>query len=304
MALSFRRSFRPAFAPLAALALAGGVFHSIVSAAAHEIRRAALPLGDGRIALAPARDHILVCDTLFAAGSGTRDGPWIAGRVWYPDGKVRVEGAVAWPEARIRILREGEIRIIESNGLPLNQRTGEFPAARGSAAFAHDRTLHAIAAQHVRLQLAAEPKEAAVPGCVGIGMAGITLTGVALYSGLDAMGRDAAAHEIQDRCNGHPQRRGQYHYHQWSPCIPDRGEAGGHSALAGYMLDGFGIYGPRGEDGRPLRNAQLDSCHGHRHRIRWDGRETVMYHYHFTEEYPYSIGCFRGTPAAVRDYSQ
>jgi hypothetical protein len=28
----------------------------------------------------------------------------------------------------------------------------------------------------------------------------------------------------------------------------------------------------------------------------WDGERTEVYHYHFTQEYPYTIGCFHGTP--------
>jgi hypothetical protein len=51
------------------------------------------------------------------------------------------------------------------------------------------------------------------------GEAGIMLTGVPLLNGFDAGMRDAAAHEVQDTCSGHPQREGQYHYHSLSPCI-------------------------------------------------------------------------------------
>jgi hypothetical protein len=31
----------------------------------------------------------------------------------------------------------------------------------------------------------------------------------------------------------------------------------------------------------------------------WDGEERVMYHYHMTFKYPFSIGCFRGTPVSA-----
>ena len=31
----------------------------------------------------------------------------------------------------------------------------------------------------------------------------------------------------------------------------------------------------------------------------WDGEVVEMYHYVFTEDYPYTIGCFRGTPARL-----
>jgi hypothetical protein len=118
------------------------------------------------------------------------------------------------------------------------------------------------------------------------------LTGAAVYNGLDGAGRDAVAHEVMDACGGHPDRSGRYHYHGLPSCIDDAGD--GHSALFGYALDGFGIYGRRGDDGAILSNADLDACHGHSHAIEWDGRTVELYHYHATWEYPYTAGCLRG----------
>ncbi len=93
---------------------------------------------------------------------------------------------------------------------------------------------------------------------------------------------------------GHPQSSSEYHYHAVSRCLSDSGT--GHSQLVGYAFDGFGIYGPRGESGTPVTDADLDECHGHTHSITWDGQTVSMYHYHATTEYPYTVGCFRGTP--------
>ena len=39
----------------------------------------------------------------------------------------------------------------------------------------------------------------------------------------------------------------------------------------------------------------LDACHGHTHAILWDGASKEMYHYHATWDFPYTIGCLRGT---------
>jgi hypothetical protein len=61
-------------------------------------------------------------------------------------------------------------------------------------------------------------------------------------------------------------------------------------------MDGFGIYGNRGANGESLTDADLDECHGHTHDILWNGQMVSMYHYHATYEYPYTLGCFRGTP--------
>lgn len=39
----------------------------------------------------------------------------------------------------------------------------------------------------------------------------------------------------------------------------------------------------------------LDECHGRASQVLWEGKEVNMYHYVLTSEYPYTIGCFRGT---------
>src|SRR5262249_17759606 len=81
-------------------------------------------------------------------------------------------------------------------------------------------------------------------------------------------------------CWGHPYME-QYHYHAYSwKCFPNQGMAGEHSPLFGYAIDGFGVFGPRGEDGKLVTNDDLDECHGHTHEIDWDGEKKVMYHYH------------------------
>jgi hypothetical protein len=108
------------------------------------------------------------------------------------------------------------------------------------------------------------------------------------------MGRDAVAWESQDHCEGHPNVAG-YHYHSVSPCIADEGA--GHSDLVGFALDGYPIYGHRGEGGQALTNDDLDECHGHTHEVELDGELVETYHYHATWEFPYVVGCFHGTNA-------
>jgi hypothetical protein len=51
--------------------------------------------------------------------------------------------------------------------------------------------------------------------------------------------------------------------------------------------------------GRELTNADLDACHGRVSEVDWDGTRVSMYRYVLTREYPYTIGCFRGTPVSV-----
>ncbi len=130
-----------------------------------------------------------------------------------------------------------------------------------------------------------------------MGMVGVISNGVPLFNALDDAGRDAVAHEVQDHCNGHPMKQGEYHYHGPSSCIKG---ATDNNTLIGYALDGFGIYSMFDADGKELTNRDLDECHGRVSRVMWDGKEVNMYHYVLTREYPYTVGCFKGTPVQAR----
>jgi hypothetical protein len=130
-----------------------------------------------------------------------------------------------------------------------------------------------------------------------MGPVGVMLSGAMFFNALDAAGLDAVAHEVRDRCGGHPQGTGLYHYHAHSDCLEDYWTS--HSKLLGYAFDGFGLFGSRGEHGNRLTNADLDACHGHTHTVSWDGEWRDLYHYHATDEYPYLIGCYRGVPGTV-----
>jgi len=259
----------------------------------------ALPLGDGKVATSPRVGYVFACQTTFGNnGAPPGSAPWITGDTWNPAAKPAVQGEVAWPNARLEVAREGTERVVRTNNLPTHA-TGSFPIARSDPAYQYDGNPNAIREQDVLQRLPATPQAAAVATCVPQGMIGFALSGAALFNALDAAGRDAAAHEVQDRCSGHPERQGQYHYHSFSPCLRDAaGDAGRHSDLVGYALDGYGLYGPFGENGARLTNADLDACHGHTHTIPWDGAPVSLYHYHVTREYPYTVGCYHGTPAA------
>jgi hypothetical protein len=128
-----------------------------------------------------------------------------------------------------------------------------------------------------------------------LGVIGWALSGAAIFNAFDAAGRDAPAWEILDSCHGHPERAGIYHYHDWSPCLGRF--AASADAPVGWMLDGFPILGPVDSTGRAVTNATLDACHGRVGPVELaPGRVVTMYHYRFTAEFPYTIGCFRGTP--------
>jgi hypothetical protein len=259
---------------------------------AHEPDLTRLPLGDGKISDAPRRGWIWACRVDPNGGGADRNGPWIKEDGTFDfTAKAVVAGSVSWPHA-FRVARESDRREFSTNDYP-SHPTGKFPINPDSEAYRYDRNPNRIRGQSIAFELPADPVPAEAPSCAP-GAVGILLSGAVLFNALDAPGRDAVAHETQDSCQGHPQESGVYHYHSLSTCVPDEVDATGHSKLVGYALDGFGIYGRHGEGGKILTSADLDECHGHTHEILWDGKKVVMYHYHATWDFPYTVGCLRG----------
>jgi hypothetical protein len=149
----------------------------------------------------------------------------------------------------------------------------------------------------LNIQLPKYPKVSAKPNPIAALPIGVTLTGTVWHAEIANASNTAwyppASVLPVDQCWGHPYAQ-QYHLHGYSwKCFPNQGTEG-HSPLFGYALDGFGIYGPRGDDGKMVTNAQLDECHGHTHPVMWDGKMQNIYHYHLNNEFPYAVGCFRG----------
>lgn len=260
-----------------------------------------LPVGDGKIATTgPRVGYVYACPRYaasFAAGAAAGagvPGPWFSedGRWYYPDRKAHVRGHVQHDGAFSETTSEG-VRVIKTNDLPRNHTTGRFPVATDDTAYQYDRNPNTITAQELTYVLAAAPTYG-VPQCIGHEV-GVMLSGVVLFSALDAGGRDAGAWEVQDDCSGHPEPTGSYHYHTPSPCLAKADVA----EVVGYALDGFPITGARVRDGNGLTTRDLDECHGITSAVRMDGRDVRTYHYVMTPDYPYSVSCFRGRPTTT-----
>jgi hypothetical protein len=272
-----------------------GALGAAVAFAGTFVDKTRLPLGDGKYSTRAKKGYVYSCITNFAGGGAFREGPWIdrSTNSWDSTKKIAVQGSVRWVPRFSAKLASSNLRL-RGNGVPPHV-TGVYPVRSSDPAYQYDRNPNSIRSYTLEVQLPPDPKVAAGPICVG-GTIGVMRSGIPLYSAFDALGRDAAAHEIQDRCSGHPQRSGQYHYHSLPACISDGGSKRSHSALLGWALDGFGIYGLRGEQGVEMTTNTLDVCHGHTHQITWNGRSLPMYHYHATRDFPYVISCYRATP--------
>ena len=259
---------------------------------AHTLDPHHLPLGDGKVSSEPRSGYVYSCQQDFSDGRGAQHaGDWIQGSTCDVTAKLAVQGEVLWPNAEFTISASDSTRRLLGNGLPLDHSTGIFPIQRNDPAFQYDRNPNRITEQHISVNVPRNPELQQTATCVPMGMIGVTLDGVAFFNALDADGRDAVAHEVQDKCNGHPQHEGQYHYHGPSSCVPGASE---RNHLLGYALDGFGIYSGIDEMGKEISNDELDECHGTTSPVLWDGKRVTMYHYVMTREYPYTIGCFRG----------
>ncbi len=254
-----------------------------------------LPLGDDRYEVdGPRNGYVYSCITDFNGGGAFEQGPWIddAAATWDLSKKVSVEGRVHW-DSEFTQRVSGSERELAGNGLP-PQTSGTFPVEATDPAYEYDRNPNSISSYELRASLPADPERADEPSCVG-GTVGLMKNGIPLFSPFDAGGRDAVATEIQDHCDAHPEKTGQYHYHGLSTCLyRDSDESS--SVLLGWALDGFGIYVERDSEGTMLSSADLDTCHGRTSAISWNGKTRRRYHYVITLDFPYTVACYRGTP--------
>ena len=56
----------------------------------------------------------------------------------------------------------------------------------------------------------------------------------------------------------------------------------------------------RDGDTRVITTKDLPTDHGHTHGVTFNGKRQSIYHYHATDDYPYTVGCFRGTNVLER----
>jgi len=259
-----------------------------------------LPLGDLKYSTAgPKKGYAYLCSAPPPGAPVVEHAPWLAATTWDLPKKVAVEGTVAWKGSfRDELSDDDEKRTVESDGVPVAPfTTGIFPIRSSDPAYAYDRNPNRIAEQTFDFTLAGTPSVAEKPACLPAGgPIGVTVTGVAIFNAFDAAGYDAVARELQDGCHGHPDQSSTYHYHGLiQACTGDAGSALRNSSLIGFAFDGFGIYGPW-YDGKVLTSADLDACHGTTSTVLWNGKLRAIYHYVSTYEFPYTLGCYKGTP--------
>lgn len=260
---------------------------------------AALRLGDDYLTTTtPAKGYLYSCrgKNPNAPGSIESKITWIdffgktwnfLKKLWLPEGEFSPE--IGNYEEAV----SDDKRLIEANNLPVDGKIGDWPMTNYPGLTSIDRNSGIPTSRNFAFSYPIEPFAAPSPSCVSLGAIGISKNGVVIYSAVDGRGEDAVAREIVDIFGGHP-AQSDYHYH----FIPERLDndflSGGHSGIVGYINDGFPLYGYKGEEGIEMSNDDLDLCHGHSH-------GNLGYHYHATLEYPYTVGCYIGTPTTSVD---
>jgi hypothetical protein len=270
----------------------------VIPLAVNPVNPALIPLGDGKISTTPKAGYVDTCTTNTSGGGSQVEGPWIdnANSTWNSLTKTAVEGSVNWAAAYYSATLSGNTRMISTNDLPINHPTGSFPISKSDPAYAYDTNPNKIVAQPTMWDLPANPVAAASPSCTNGGPVGILTDGVFLFNALDGEDRDAGAHEVLDDWQGHPDSADMYHHHSIPIFMLNMADNKSGSTLVGYAIDGYGIYIERDANGNLLTDANLDACHGRTSEVMWNGKMTDIYHYDATLEYPYTVGCFHGTP--------
>jgi len=152
-----------------------------------------------------------------------------------------------------------------------------------------------ISQMNYTFRIPLNPKEATIKTATPMGPMGVSLNGIPIFNQY-AAGHVALSGEINsfDQYNGHPAPGGDYHYHLEPTWLTTNN---GKSALLGFLLDGFPVYGPL-ENGKTIVNGDLDVYHGHT--CATADYPNGIYHYHITSADPYINGdAFFGTAGTV-----
>ena len=253
-----------------------------------------LRLGDDYLTTsAPAIDYLYSCTDKNPNAPGSIESKitWIdfADKTWDFLKKLWLpQGTFSPATGTYKETISGDARLIEINNLPVDGKIGDWPMTNYTTLTDIDPNPGIPTSVSFSFSYSASPSESPSPTCVSLGAIGVTKNGVVIFNAIDGRGEDAVAREIVDMFGGHP-AGSNYHYHFIPERLDNEFLSGGHSGIVGYINDGFPLYGYKGERGVEMTNDDLDHCHGHKH---W----TLEYHYHATLEYPYTVGCYMGTP--------
>ncbi len=236
-------------------------------------------------------DRLLYHDAVYSAPFAGNTTAWLkAGDKGLNGATVTTDQFVA---DNVTLDFDGETLVVHSHNLP-NHPTGRFP----ELGFGNPS---AIAERNDNWYLPVNPKVNPNHRCTDednanralhMGPIGVAVNGVVFFNPFDMGNTDAT--NMMDRCCGHPNQTGTYHYHKYPICMnsPWSDQGTGHSALIGFAFDGFPLYGPYESDGVMAKDLTGDNKLND-FNLHYDARRG--WHYHVTPgQFPYLIGGFWG----------
>lgn len=200
----------------------------------------------------------------------------------------------------LQVYVDGDYIIVKSTGIPdhkspyFGASDSRYEAYNGTNT-QYRKNPNSISSQNLVFRIPLNPTKASSAKATPLGPIGVALNGVPFFNQY-AGPSQPLTNEVNsfDQYNGHPQQTGQYHYHVEPLYLTKKN---GSSALLGFLLDGFPVYGPV-EDGKTVSNSDLDAYHGHTHKTA--EYPNGIYHYHITAQDPYINGSgFYGNPGTV-----
>jgi len=213
-----------------------------------------------------------------------------------PDVYKKIYGATS-------ITTDGTYVYIKTNGLPdhksvyypTSSKMYESFSGKTFSGETFDRNPSYIAQQNYTFRIPLNPQQASFHRPTNLGPMGVAINGVAFFNQYAGNGRPLSFEKVSfDEWWGHPAPTNEYHYHV-EPLYLTTVKVG-KSALLGFLLDGFPVYGPE-ENGATVTNDKLDAYHGHVG-VTADYPQGI-YHYHITATDPYINGNgFYGTPGS------
>jgi hypothetical protein len=226
-------------------------------------------------------------------------GAWINtdGKTYDATKKEVVSGSVTWPY-QYTTSDNGATRTIKGNTLP-STTTGTYPIDPKTAAYKIDPNPNKIQSEDYKITMPSNPQASATASPLGLGPVGVMTNGGLLYAGVDGKGNDANAYEVQDSNVGHPSETEHYHTHEIPPTLYSEivGKPN-QTKLVGYAADGYAIVAETGSDGKLLSTQQLDAFHGNTSTyVDENGKSVTAFHYTVSQDWPYTIGAFKGTPS-------
>ncbi|HVZ26057.1 MAG TPA: YHYH protein [Sediminibacterium sp.] len=247
----------------------------------------------GIILLLAAGVITISCKKDAGSSTGTTAGSSSSGTATLPDVFKKFNSNVV-------ISTDGTTITIKSDGVPDHKSCyfassdSRYQAYNGSNP-AFSKNPNSIGTKNYTFKIPANPAVNAAHEATPLGPIGVAINGVPIYNQYAGPNQPLGS-EINsfDQYNGHPDQSSAYHYHV-EPLYITANKT--KSALIGFLLDGFPVYGPE-ENGKTLTSADLDTYHGHFGATA--DYPNGIYHYHTTADAPYINGAgFYGTKGSV-----